>query len=192
MTEDVTQILNAIEQGDRQAASRLLPLVYEELRRLAARKMAQESSGHTLQPTALVHEAFLRLVGDEDLEQWESRGHFFVSAAEAMRRILIDNARHKQSAKRGGERQRHELQEHDLVLQPDDFETLIALDEALTKLAALDTQLARLVELRYFTGLTVEETAQVLNVSPRTTKRNWAYARAWLRREMEGEEESIA
>lgn len=190
MSDDVTQVLNAIGQGDPQAASRLLPLVYDELRRLAAQKMTQEAPGQTLQPTALVHEAFMRLVGDEDIEQWDNRGHFFVAAAVAMRRILIENARRKKSIKRGGGMARCDLQDDDVVLEADDFETLIALDEALTRLASIDGQLARLVELRYFTGLTIEETARVLNVSPRTTKRNWAYARAWLRREMDGSEQN--
>ena len=186
MAEDITQILSAIENGDPQAAGRLLPLVYQELRRLAQRKMSQEAAGQTLQPTALVHEAFLRLVGDEDIKQWDSRGHFFVAAAEAMRRILIENARRKKTLKRGGEMARCELRDDDAMLQASDSETLLALDEALTRLATVDQQLARLVELRYFTGLTIDETAKVLDVSPRTTKRNWAYARAWLRREMEG------
>ena len=188
MADDVTRILHAIEQGDPQAASRLLPLVYDELRRLAARRMSQEAAGQTLQPTALVHEAFIRLVGDDDRTKWDSRGHFFAAAAEAMRRILIDNARRRKSMKRGGALVRCDLQDDDAILDTDDFETLLALDEALTRLEALDQQLARLVELRYFTGLTIEETAKVMNVSPRTTKRNWAYARAWLRREMEGPE----
>lgn len=188
MADDVTRILHAIEQGDPQAASRLLPLVYDELRRLAARRMSQEAAGQTLQPTALVHEAFIRLVGDDDRTKWDSRGHFFAAAAEAMRRILIDNARRRKSMKRGGALVRCDLQDDDAILDTDDFETLLALDEALTRLETLDEQLARLVELRYFTGLTIEETAKVMNVSPRTTKRNWAYARAWLRREMEGPE----
>jgi RNA polymerase sigma factor (TIGR02999 family) len=187
MSADITQILNAIEQGDPTAANQLLPLVYNELRRLAARKMSQEVPGQTLQPTALVHEAFLRLVGDDHCERWDSRGHFFAAAAEAMRRILIENARRRKSAKRGGQLARHELNEDDAVQGADDLDTLLALDEALTRLAEVDGQLARLVELRYFTGLTIEETAKVLNVSPRTIKRNWAYARAWLRREMDGE-----
>ena len=187
MTNDITQILNAIEQGDPHAASQLLPLVYDELRRLAARKMSRESAGQTLQPTALVHEAFLRLIGNDDRYQWDSRGHFFSAAAEAMRRILIENARRKNSAKRGGGMARCELKEDDAVLDVDDADTLLALDQALTRLAQVDQQLARLVELRYFTGLTIEETARVLNISPRTTKRNWAYARAWLRREMDGD-----
>lgn len=184
MPDDVTQILQAIERGDPQAASRLLPLVYDELRRLAASKMAQESPGQTLQPTALVHEAFLRLVGNGDNEQWDTRGHFFVAAAEAMRRILIENARRRQSLKRGGGRIRCELQEHDLALAPEDAAELLALDEALTRLAEMDPALAKLVELRYFTGLTVEQTARALEISPRTAKRNWAYARAWLQREL--------
>lgn len=186
MTDDVTKILNAIENGDPQAAGQLLPLVYDELRRLAARRMSREVAGQTLQPTALVHEAFLRLVGDEDCAKWDSRGHFFSAAAEAMRRILIDNARRRKSAKRGGRLARCELQDDDAILDAEDFDTLLALDDALTRLAEIDEQLARLVELRYFTGLTIEETAKALNVSPRTTKRNWAYARAWLRREIEG------
>lgn len=190
MSNDITQILNAIEDGDQQAAGQLLPLVYDELRRLAAKKMSQEAVNHTLQPTALVHEAFLRLVGEEDVDQWDNRGHFFVAAAEAMRRILIDNARRRKSAKRGGEFARCELQDDDAIVDADDFESLLALDEALKRLAEVDEQLARLVELRYFTGLTVEETAKVLSTSPRTTKRNWVYARAWLRRELDGRESS--
>lgn len=185
MNSEVTRILSTIEDGDRQAASQLLPLVYDELRRMAARKMAHEKPDQTLQPTALVHEAFLRLVGGEDRKNWDSRGHFFAAAAEAMRRILIDAARRRNAEKRGGKLQRCEFLEEDAVLNVEDTETMLALDEALTKLAAMDASLAKLVELRYFTGLTIEETANVLGVSPRTTKRNWAYARAWLRREMD-------
>jgi RNA polymerase sigma factor (TIGR02999 family) len=185
MTVDVTQILHAIEQGDRHAASQLLPLVYDELRRLAARKLSQEASNQTLQPTALVHEAFLRLVGEQDAEKWDHRGHFFMAASEAMRRILIENARRRKSLKRGGGMARGDLQDDDLVLEPDDCDTLIALDEALTKLAATDAELAKLVQLRYFTGMTIDQAADVLGVSPRTAKRNWAYARAWLRREID-------
>lgn len=184
MSRDVTQILSAIENGDRQAANELLPLVYEELRRLASSKMNKERAGQTLQPTALVHEAFLRLVGGRDSQKWEGRGHFFAAAAESMRRILIDNARRRGRDKRGGGFVRHELQEHNAVVVSDNADELLALDEALTKLAAEDADLAKLVELRYFTGLTIDETAEVLGVSPRTTKRNWAYARAWLQREM--------
>jgi RNA polymerase sigma factor (TIGR02999 family) len=184
MTTDVTRILNAIEQGDRHAASQLLPLVYEELRRLAGRKMAHEPAGQTLNATALVHEAYLRLVGGDE-RQWDSRGHFFAAAAEAMRRILIENARRRRSAKRGGKLARRELRDDDAVADADDHENLLALDEALAKLAVAEPELARLVELRYFAGLTVEEAAQALGVSPRTAKRNWSYARAWLRREMD-------
>lgn len=187
MKDDVTEILCAIERGDPQAAARLLPLVYDELRRLAAARMAHEVSEHTLQPTALVHEAFLRLVGTEDLEQWDNRGHFFVAAAEAMRRILIENARRRKSLKRGGAMARQVLQDDDAVVDTDDTDSLLALDQALTRLADVDPLLARLVELRYFTGLTVEQTATTLDISPRTAKRNWAYARAWLRREMEAD-----
>ena len=186
MKRDVTQILNAIDEGDRQAASELLPLIYEELRRMAAHKMAHEKSGNTLQPTALVHEAFMRLVG-EDRKKWDGRGHFFSAAAEAMRRILIDRARRRNSEKRGGKLNRCELSEEDAILDTDDSESLLLLDAALEKLAIEDPELAKLVELRYFTGLTIDETAQVLGVSPRTTKRNWAYARAWLRNEMDKE-----
>lgn len=183
MNRDITRILSAIEQGDQAAASELLPLVYEELRRLAASRMNQEASGQTLQPTALVHEAFLRLVGD-DSQQWDGRGHFFAAAAEAMRRILIDNARRKGRIKRGGNLRRQNLNDNMGTDSPENVEDLLALDEALTKLAEEDVQLAKLVELRYFTGLTIEETARVLGVSSRTTKRNWSYARAWLQREM--------
>ncbi len=188
MTSEVTKILTAIDRGDRQAASQLLPLVYDELRRLASHKMTQEKSGQTLQPTALVHEAFMRLVGDQDRPQWDSRSHFFAAAAEAMRRILIESARRRNAEKRGGGLSRSELSDDDAVLDPDDFETLLSLDEALTKLAAEDPDLAKLVELRYFTGLTIDQTAEVLGVSPRTTKRNWTYARAWLRRELDAPE----
>jgi RNA polymerase sigma factor (TIGR02999 family) len=185
MNRDVTQILSAIEQGDPSAASDLLPLVYEELRRLASSRMRQEKSGQTLQPTALVHEAFMRLVGGDAGRQWDGRSHFFAAAAEAMRRILIENARRKGRVKRGGELNRCDLHDDDaVVVDSDNADELLCLDEALNKLAVEDPQLAKLVELRYFTGLTIEETARVLGVSPRTTKRNWAYARAWLQREM--------
>lgn len=190
MPEDVTQILNRIEDGDSQAANQLLPLVYEELRKLAANRMAQEAAGRTLQPTALVHEAFMRLVGNDPGQEWDNRGHFFAAAAEAMRRILIDSARRRNSVKRGGQNTRKELHEDDAVIVVDDGDTLLALDEALTEFAKIEPELARLVELRYFTGLTIDETAKVLGVSPRTTKRNWTYARAWLKRAMDDEDGS--
>ena len=190
MNPDLTQILNAIDRGDRHSSGRLLQLVYDELRSLAAHKMSGESADHTLQPTALVHEAFLRLVGNEDIEQWENRGHFFMAAAEAMHRILIEHARKKKALKRGGAIAQYELEEHDASIDPIDYESLLALDEALCRLAKIDEQLVQLVKLRYFTGLTIEDTARILNISPRTTKRNWAYARAWLRREIEGEEDN--
>jgi RNA polymerase sigma factor (TIGR02999 family) len=182
MTSNVTQILSAIEAGDRQAANQLLPLVYDELRRLASQRMTQEKAGLTLQPTALVHEAFLRLIGEQDRKKWDGRGHFFAAAAEAMRRILIDSARRRNAEKRGGGMLRCELKDDGVALEAVDCETLLSLDEALTKLAQEDADLAKLVELRYFTGLTIEETSEILGVSSRTTKRNWAYARAWLKR----------
>lgn len=188
MPENVTQILNRIEDGDPIAANQLLPLVYEELRKLAASRMSQEAAGRTLQPTALVHEAFVRLVGSDTGQEWDSRGHFFAAAAEAMRRILIDNARKRNSAKRGGGNVRHELRDDNAVIDTDDSDTLLALDEALNRLAKTEPEMARMVELRYFTGLTIEETAKVLGVSPRTTKRNWTYARAWLKRAMDEED----
>ena len=175
---DVTQILSAIEQGDPRAAEQLLPLVYEELRRLAARKLAREKPGQTLQATALVHEAYLRLV-DDQARRWESRGHFFAAAAEAMRRILVENARAKQRLKRGGGRARQEY-DPDCLAAPERPEELLALDEALTRLAAADRQAAEVVQLRVFAGLTVKQAAKVLGVSPRTVDHAWAYARAWL------------
>ena len=178
---DVTQILNAIEDGDAQAAESLLPLVYDELRRLAAEKMALEKPGQTLQATALVHEAYLRLVDGEKARQWRSRGHFFAAAAEAMRHILIDRARRKRSHKRGGDKTRVTLDEAN-VADSDNFEEVLAVDEALAGLAAVDTQAAELVKLRYFAGLSIPEVAEILNISPRSADRLWAYARAWLRR----------
>ncbi len=182
---DVTRILAAIEQGDAHAAELLLPLVYEELRRLAAQKMAQEQPGQTLQATALVHEAYLRLVGTEQSPQWwESRGHFFAAAAEAMRRILIDQARRKQSEKHGGGWQRLELLDAELAIDSSS-DDLVAIDEGLSRLAAVDPEAARLVELRFFAGLTLEEAAQSLRMSERSAYRTWAYARAWLRRELD-------
>jgi len=184
---DVTHILNQIEQGDPQAASQLLPLVYAELRKLAARKLSHEASGQTLQPTALVHEAYLRLVRAEQEYTWDSRGHFFAAAAEAMRRILIDNARRKKSEKHGGKLARRELQDADALVEENDPDSLLALDEALSKLAAEEPETARLVELRFFAGLTNDQAAEALGISSRTAKRSWAFARAWLRREMDSE-----
>jgi RNA polymerase sigma factor (TIGR02999 family) len=175
---DVTQILGAMEQGDPKAADELLPLVYQELRRLAAFKMANESPGQTLQPTALVHEAWLKLV--ENAQQpWQNRAHFFGAAAEAMRRILIDNARRKKALRHGGGQQRLNIQDVDIVVDVKDDE-LLAVNDALDRFAAVDAQKAELVKLRYFVGMTIEETAAVLGVSEPTAKRWWAYARAWL------------
>ena len=181
---DVTRILNAIERGDAKAADKLLPLVYEELRLLAAQKMSQERPGQTLQATALVHEAYIRLVGEE-AQNWKSRGHFFTAAAEAMRRILVDNARRKKSLKHGRDHQRINLDnaaiEYDDGLSVDD---LIELDEALSRLAENDAIKSEVVKLRYFAGLSIEQTAEILKISPTTAKRHWAYARAWLLREI--------
>ncbi len=181
----VTQILNAIEQGRTQATDELLPLVYEELRHLAAQKLSHERPGQTLQPTALVHEAYIRLIGS-DSHSWDSRGHFFAAAAEAMRRILVDNARRKRSLKRGGSHQRVELD--DQAASQDDQSTvdMIALDEALDKFTRQDKAKAELVKLRYFAGLTGKQAAEVLGISPSTADEHWAYARAWLRLEIEG------
>ena len=189
---DVTRILSAIEQGDPQAAGQLLPLVYEELRRLAAQKLAREKPGQTLQATALVHDAFLRLVGDKD-PGWDSRGHFFAAAAEAMQRILVENARRKHRQKRGGGLERQELNEAELVVEDPESgpaEDLLALDAALNKLANHDPAKAKVVQLRYFAGLTVDQTARVLGISPATANRYWAYARAWLRVEIAGRNEA--
>jgi RNA polymerase sigma factor (TIGR02999 family) len=182
---DVTRILLAIEHGDPHAAEQLLPLVYDELRKLAAQKLAHEASGQTLQATALVHEAYLRLVDVDRVRHWDSRGHFFAAAAEAMRRILIDSARRKRSAKHCGEWVRLDLDALEIAL-PEIPEDLVALDEALTKLAATDKAAADLVQLRFFAGLPVPEAARLLGISPRTADRLWAYARAWLHREMHG------
>lgn len=183
---DVTQILNQIQQGNAAAAADLLPLVYAELRRLASRRMNLEKPGQTLQPTALVHEAYIRLVGNE-AAKWDSRAHFFGAAAEAMRRILIDNARHRKSLKRGRDIPAQEISEVDLIVSFDNHDEILDLDAALTKLAVNEPDLAKLVELRYFAGLTVEEAAQTLGLSTRTVKRNWAFARAWLGRELNRE-----
>jgi RNA polymerase sigma factor (TIGR02999 family) len=180
---DVTRILQSIEHGDPKAAEELLPLVYEELRKLAAHSMAQEAAGHTLQPTALVHEAWLRLVGGPG-QDWNGRNHFFMAAAQAMRRILIERARQKARLKRGGDQQRVPLQELELAAHADS-ETLLLVDEAMQRLANVDPAKARLVELRFFTGLSLEEAAQVLGVAAPTAKRHWTYARAWLLQEIE-------
>jgi RNA polymerase sigma factor (TIGR02999 family) len=178
---DVTRLLSAIDLGDRHAAANLLPLVYDELRRLAAAQLAGEKAGHTLQPTALVHEAYLRLVGGEQPRDWTGRGHFLGAAAEAMRRILVDAARRKGALKRGGGRPPAELRDDDWISLTDPAEVL-AVDEALAKLAAVDPPAAELVKLRYFAGLTVPEAAAALGLETRTTERLWKYARAWLRR----------
>jgi RNA polymerase sigma factor (TIGR02999 family) len=180
---EVTRILSAIEGGDPQAAGQLWPLVYDELRRLAAQKLSHEKAGQTLQATALVHEAYLRLVGPQEPRSFRDRGHFFAAAAAAMRRILIDNARRKQTQKRGGGLHRQPLE---AVAAPEPDEELLALDEALQKLAAADPLKARLVELRYFAGLTGEQAAEVLGISPTTADRHWAYVRAWLQTEVRG------
>jgi RNA polymerase sigma factor (TIGR02999 family) len=182
---DVTRILSAIEQGDPHAAGQLLPLVYDELRQLAAHKLAQEKPGQTLQATALVHEAYLRLVDVKRAQHWSSRGHFFAAAAEAMRRILVDNARRKQSQKRGGDQRRIDLDDLDLAA-PEQSDDLLAIDESLAKLAAAEPQAAELVKLRYFAGLTIPQAADALGISPRSADCLWAYARAWLLRALGG------
>ena len=180
---DVTQILQAIEHGDAQAANDLLPLVYQELRRLAAHKMANEAPGQTLQPTALVHEAYLRLVGPAQSQQWDGRAHFFGAAAEAMRRILVDRAREKKALKRGGNQERVDIETLELSSpMPDD--ELLALDEALDRLSTVDTRAAEMVKLCFFVGLTQEEAARELGVSLATAERVWGFARAWLLREV--------
>jgi RNA polymerase sigma factor (TIGR02999 family) len=181
---DVTRILNAIEGGDPKAPDELLPLVYEELRLLAAQKMAQERPGQTLQATALVHEAYIRLVGDEP-QNWNSRGHFFCAAAEAMRRILIENARSKQKLKRGGDQHRIDLSDADIAIERD-INDLLSLDEALIKLAQEDPAKADLVKLRYFGGLTLEQASNVLKISRATASRYWSYVQAWLFHEING------
>lgn len=186
-TKQITQLLQAASEGDAHAAEQILPLVYDELRRLAAQKLVYENAAHTLQPTALVHEAYLRLVGGEPDRRWDSRGHFYGAAAEAMRRILIDAARARGSQKRGGGRNRLPLDDELVGNVADQSEMLLALDEALKKLAREDPQTAELVQLRYFGGLTIDEAASVLKISARTAKRHWTFARAWLQREIESE-----
>jgi len=187
---DVTRILNAIEQGDEKATDRLLPLVYEELRRLAAQKLSHESPGQTLQATALVHEAYLRLIGSED-QEWKGRRHFFAAAAESMRRILIENARRKQSLKHGGGHKRIDLDGMEVVTDGPS-EELLALNEALDRLAEKDQVKADLVKLRYFAGLTCKQAAQLLEISHSTADEYWAYAKAWLKAEIIGQDELFA
>jgi RNA polymerase sigma factor (TIGR02999 family) len=184
---DVTHILSAIEQGDPHAAEQLLPLVYEELRKLAAQKLAQEKPGQTLEATALVHEAYLRLVDADKAQNWNSRGHFFAAAAEAMRRILVENARRKQSRKHGGDLARQNLATAD-VAAPETPHEVLALDEAIQKLARQDKGAADVVQLRFFAGLPLPEVAKLLGISPRTADRLWAYARAWLHQELQADE----
>lgn len=183
---DVTQILTAIERGDQVASAELLPLVYGELRRLAQREMRGEPAGNTLQPTALVHEAYARLVDQDSEPRWSHRGHFYAAAAEAMRRILVERARRKRTLKRGGDRQRLPL-DADQVAAPERHPDLLALDTALTELAIDRPDLARLVSLRYFAGLTMEQAAQSLQVSLRSAERNWTYAKAWLLESLAGD-----
>jgi RNA polymerase sigma factor (TIGR02999 family) len=176
---EVTRILSAVEQGDPHAAEQLLPLVYDELRQLAAQKLTQERPGQTLQPTALVHEAYLRLVDSDKVQRWDSRGHFFAAAAEAMRRILINRARDKKTRKRGGGWQRVDLDRLAVVAEAS-ADDLLALDDALERLAQESPPCAQLVKLRFFAGLTLEEAAASLGLARRTADRSWAYARAWL------------
>ncbi len=176
---EVTRILTAIEAGDARASEELLPLVYDELRQLAAHRLTQEKPGQTLDATALVHEAYLRLVGGADEQRWDSRGHFFAAAAEAMRRILLNRARDKKRVKRGGELRRVDLDQLQIALDTND-EQLIELDEAMSELAAEDADAARLVSLRFFAGLSLKDVAAALGLSQRSAERQWAYARAWL------------
>jgi RNA polymerase sigma factor (TIGR02999 family) len=186
---EVTRILSAIEHGDSSAAEQLLPLVYEELRKLAAQKLAQEKPGQTLQATALVHEAYVRLVDVDRAQRWNSRGHFFAAAAEAMRRILVESARRKKALRRGGDRQRLDLDRAEPEA-PQLSDDLLALDAALEKLAVKDHRQVELVQLRYFAGLTMEQTAESLGISLATANRWWNYARAWLHQEISGPEGS--
>ena len=184
---DVSRILSQIESGDQHAAKQLLPLVYNELRKLASAKLALEKAGQTLQPTALVHEAYLRLVKDKDQSPWNGRGHFFAAAAQAMRRILVESARHKQRLKHGGQLQRVEMEPIALPAAVDADE-LLALDAALERLAVAEPVIAELVQLRHFAGLTIEQTAESLGISVRTANRHWAYAKAWLYQQLHGGE----
>jgi RNA polymerase sigma factor (TIGR02999 family) len=182
---DLTRILSATARGDPMAADQLVPIVYEELRRLAASKMAREVPGQSLQATALVHEAYLRLLDGGQPQDWNNRGHFFAAAAEAMRRILVERARHKRSLKAGGGRRRQELPDIELAVARPRLD-LLALHDALTKLESTDKRRAELVKLRFFTGLTIAEAAQALGISESTADNDWAYARSWLRLEIEG------
>lgn len=182
---DVTHILSAIEAGDPKAAGELLPLVYDELRKLAAARMAEERADHTLQPTALVHEAYLRVVGTTAPQDWNGRGHFFAAAAEAMRRILIENARRKHSAKHGGEHRRIDFPEFELTTRNRDLD-LLAFDEVLDALAREHPRKAELVKLRFFAGLTIEQAARVLGISTSSADNDWAYAKCWLRVALDG------
>ena len=192
---DVTRILAAIDQGDPKAAEGLLPLVYDELRKLAAQRLAHEKPGQTLQPTALVHEAYLRLIGNEagaaEGQKWDSRGHFFAAAAEAMRRILVESARRKNRFKHGGGQQRVDLDDHD-VAAPSPPEEILALDGALSRLAQDDPEAAKIVQLHFFAGLSIEQVAETLGMSRATAYRQWAYARAWLRCAIGDEEDMPA
>lgn len=187
----ILENLSSIEKGNPQAAEKLLPLVYDELRKLAAQKLARESPGQTLQATALVHEAYLRLAGDKQPQLWNSRGHFFGAAAEAMRRILVERARHKRTLRAGGDHHRVELVDIALASSGPDLD-LIALSEALDKLAKLDPRIAELVKLRFFAGLTIESAAEVLGISISTANNDWAYARSWLCVEMDADIRSDA
>ena len=180
---EVTRVLSAIEEGDPHAAEQLLPLVYDELRKLAAQKLTQEKPGQTLEATALVHEAYLRLVDTEKIRHWDSRGHFFAAAAEAMRRILIDQARRKQSLRQGGDWKRQPL-EHVEITAPEPCLDILAINDALERFEKVDPLKARLVKLRYFTGLTIPQVAEALGISATTADRYWAYARAWLHSEL--------
>lgn len=187
---DLTGILRRIERGDAQAADQLLPLVYDELRQLAALRLAREKPGQTLQATALVHEAYLRLVGADPKQPWDNRGHFFAAAAEAMRRILVEKARRKGRIRHGGGFRRADLPDLEAATSAN-HDQILLLDEALTRLAAARPQAAELVKLRFFSGMTVEEAAPMLGLSPRTSRRLWVYARAWLRRDMERSADSV-
>jgi RNA polymerase sigma factor (TIGR02999 family) len=182
---DVTRLLDAVAAGQPHAAAELLPLVYEELRKLAAARMAAERADHTLNPTALVHEAYLRLVGGDTPRDWDGRGHFFAAAAEAMRRILVESARRRGRARHGGGRRRVEWLDAEAAEAPADDDQLLVLDESLTRLAVARPQAAQLVQLRFFSGLSIDEAAPLVGLSPRTARRLWAFARAWLRRDME-------